>query len=270
MITRNNLNIRDPFVYVEDNCYYLYSSSNKHLAFLCFKSTDLENFEEPKEIFRFFDGFWGTQDYWAPEVHKHNSKYYLFATLKGNGIHRGTQIFVSDTPDGEFKPLTERAITPLDWECLDGTLYVDNGTPYLVFCREWTEIKDGEMYAVELTDDLVKAVNKPIKLFAASDAKWTSPFSGEDCFVTDGPFIIRKDDHLEMIWSSFSKTGYAVGICTSPSIYGPWHHLEKPIYENNGGHAMVFSKDGKKYMALHSPNSPNGHERPVFMPYPSN
>lgn len=46
----------------------------------------------------------------------------MFASFKNEDRHRGTQILVSDTPDGKFKPLTDYPVTPEDWECLDGTV----------------------------------------------------------------------------------------------------------------------------------------------------
>lgn len=57
-----------------------------------------------------------------------------------------------------FVPLSDGPVTPADWECLDGTLYVAaDGTPYLVFCHEWLQVKDGEMCAMPLTPDLTAA-----------------------------------------------------------------------------------------------------------------
>ena len=61
-----------------------------------------------------------------------------------------------------FVPLSDGPVTPADWECLDGTLYVAaNGTPYLVFCHEWLQVKDGEMCAMPLTPDLTAAAGEP-------------------------------------------------------------------------------------------------------------
>ena len=69
-----------------------------------------------------------------------------------------------------------------------------------------------------------------------------------------------------MIWSSFAKDGYAVGVCESESILGPWVHKEDPIYKQNGGHAMVFKKNDELLMTLHCPNEPFGDERLVLLP----
>ena len=42
-------------------------------------------------------GFWATDNYWAPEVHKFNGKYYIFGSVKSENRRRGTCIFSCDT-----------------------------------------------------------------------------------------------------------------------------------------------------------------------------
>ena len=70
---------------------------------------------------------------WAPEVHKYKGAYYMFATFtrESNGM-RGTFILKADSPMGPFAPHSKKQVTPDDWECLDGTLHVDeNGKPII-------------------------------------------------------------------------------------------------------------------------------------------
>jgi GH43 family beta-xylosidase len=176
MIKREDIRIRDPFVLVDEKTqkYYLYGTTNltegynTERRFCVYVSDDLETFSDAITV---FDGkdFWGEYDYWAPEVFCYNGKYYMFATFKATGRSRGTQVLVSDTPDGTFKPLTDKPLTPENWECLDGTLYFEDGKPYMVFCREWMEVKDGQMYMVELSSDLTTPVSEPKLLFSASE-----------------------------------------------------------------------------------------------------
>ncbi|WP_420869776.1 family 43 glycosylhydrolase [Cohnella ginsengisoli] len=102
-------------------------------------------------------GSGGTENFWAPEVHRWRGMYYMFASFKAPGRRRATQILAADGPLGPFRPLSDRPATPPDWECLDGTLYVDRqGEPWIVFCREWLQVTDGEMYALRLSADLAE------------------------------------------------------------------------------------------------------------------
>ena len=211
----SEINVRDPFVLVNDGKYYLYGTRAKNTwddvppypqGFDVYVSTDLEEWSKPKSIFENSDDFWGTRNFWAPEVHKYNGKFYMLASFTADGYHRGTAIFECDTPDGVFKEHSNGAITPKDWECLDGTLYVENGTPYIVFCHEWTQIKNGSVCALELTPDLKNSVGEPIELWAAGSAPWADDIRGNGTYVTDGPFLVKKQsEELICIWSSYSK-----------------------------------------------------------------
>lgn len=266
-----DINLRDPFILPDNGKYYLYGSGVSRVfgesdSFSVYLSEDLENWSEPKTVFEKHSGFWGTKQFWAPEVHKYNGKYYMFASFKSDTACRGTQILVSDAPDGEFTPLTDKPVTPENWECLDGTLYIDkNGTPYIVFCHEWLQVHDGEMCALKLTKDLKQAVGKPILLFRASEPEWAN--KNERDYITDGPFLYRTEDgKLLMIWSSSANGNYVEAISYSDNgeITGNWKHCDKPLFEKDGGHGMIFkSFEGQSCLVLHAPNI-LGKEHPVF------
>ena len=278
MLKREEIRIRDPFILTdrENGCYYMYGTTALESGTLAAKDTfsvyktfDLENFEEPKVIFNGSEiGFWADRDFWAPEVHKYNGKYYLFGSCKANGKCRATQIFVCDTPDGRFVPLTDKPITPADWECLDGTLFVEDGIPYVVFSHEWCQVKDGEIWAMPLTSELTMPAGEPVMLFKASDNKNVSELGGvgPGNYVTDGPFLYREDRKVKMIWSSFYKGRYLVLEAESDSILGKWTHTGSR-FDFDGGHAMLFETlDGKRMISLHAPNSAN-NERAFFYEY---
>ncbi len=272
-----DIQMRDPFVLVEGDTYYLYGTDEnvwrEGYKFDCYKSKDLEEFEGPIRIFEKTPDFWADRNYWAPEVHKYNGKFYLFASLKAEGVCRGTQIFVCDTPDGRFVPVSDGPVTPRDWECLDGTFYVENGEPYIVFSHEWVQIFDGEICAMRLSHDLTRAVEEPRTILKASEAPWTTPrehksYPGKEIYVTDGPFLhTLSDGRLDLVWSSFHEGDYAIGQCISENgIKGPFVHKEEPIFGKDGGHGMVFrTKEGKLMLTIHMPNH-TPDERPVFFP----
>lgn len=276
---KENIRIRDPYILVDGSLYYLYGTTGfeKNIAdknkFKVYVSSDLENFEGP---FTVFDGtsenFWGTRDYWAAEVHKYCGKYYLFGSFISDTHRRATQILVSDSPLGPFKVFSDKAITPCEWDCLDGTLYIEGGKPYMVFCHEWTQCINGEIYAVELTSDLCAYASEPFLLFRAGDNPYVTQITTDQGFfgkVTDGPFLFREENKLKMIWSSFCDGKYSVLEATSDSIKSKWTHY-KNDFSFEGGHAMVFTDlSGKRFISLHSPNQ-SGYERAIFIPYNAN
>ena len=264
---RNEINIRDPFILTHNGKYYMYGTRAKNtwerqslesIGFDVYISDDLENWSEPKQIFGYFEGFWGETQYWAPEVHKYNDKFYMFASFTSDNHCRGTAIFECDTPDGIFKEHSKGAVTPSNWECLDGTLYVENDTPYIVFCHEWTQVKNGTMCALELTRDLRQPVGEPFLLWSAGDASWKYDIKDNGSYVTDGPFLVKKKNgELICIWSSFANNEYVEAISRSDngSIKGKWTIDDKLLYEKDGGHGMIFTDlSGKANFIYHYPN----------------
>jgi beta-xylosidase len=274
------INIRDPFILPYDNKYYMYGTRGancwgKDEGLDAYVSDDLIDWSEAIEVFHKPEGFWADRNYWAPEVHIYQDKFYAFVSFKSATHRRGTQILKADSPLGPFYPHSDGPVTPHDWECLDGTFYVNEaGTPYMVFCHEWVQIGDGEMCLIELTPDLKSAASDPVLLFHASEPSWAS-YAKENIvsYVTDGPYIYKPSDFssdqtpLLLLWASFSKDGYAEAIAISDSgnIAGPWRHAKNLLYTKDGGHGMIFqSFDGKLYLTLHTPNQ-SPMERPVFI-----
>ena len=228
-------------------------------------SDDLENWNEIKDIFLPPENFWADRNFWAPEVHFYKGNFYMFVSFKSETKMRGTQILKAEKPEGPFLPHSDGPVTPAEWMCLDGTFVVDNGKPYMIFCHEWVQVKDGEVWAIELSDDLKKPVGKPIYLFKASEPCWVD--KSRETFVTDGPFAYRTEKgKLMLIWSSFYNHDYCQAMVYSDNghIDGKWIHDDRLLFEKDGGHGMIFrTRENDLKLILHSPNE-NPLERPVI------
>lgn len=270
LIHRKDIRIRDPFImkHHQSKTYYMYGTNGwDSQSFHTYKSADLEMWEGPYPVFQPGKDFWADRQFWAPEVYHYKDKYMMFASFKSEDECRGTQVLSADHPEGPFQPISSRPVTPRNWECLDGTLFIDEkNQPWMVFCHEWLQVTDGTICAMKLSDDLKEAKSEPHTLFSASEAQW--PKRGET-YVTDGPYFYRnKQNELLMIWSSFGDEGYAIGIARSASgnILGPWYQEKEPLFSKNGGHGMLFETFGGELMlTFHTPNdSPD--ERAEFFP----
>lgn len=273
-----DIQIRDPFVLRDEGRYWLYGSTDENIwsgpatGFDTYWSTDLTDWTGPIPAFRPTPDFWSHTQYWAPEVHRYDGAYWLFATFTAPGRRRGTQVLRSVRPEGPFEPWSDGPLTPSGWECLDGTLHIEDDVAYLVFCHEWKDVGDGEILAMRLSSDLRRAETVPELLFRASEAPWARPIPRPEfplVFVTDGPSLHRtRDGRLLMLWSSFGDSGYALGVATSESggVRGPWRQTDHALWPADGGHGMVFrGADGVLRLALHSPNR-TPQERARFFP----
>ena len=160
----------DPSVIFDNGVWYLYPSCG-----MVYWSDDFIHWNhehmEPYDI-----GY-------APTVVKHKGRYLLCAM--------SSELYVSDSPLGPFVPHSKGALTPSDWECLDGTLYIDEeGVPYLVFCHEHTQIIDGTICYVRLNEELNSLVGEAVTMFSASSYELVDP-QPNGHYITDGPFMYR-------------------------------------------------------------------------------
>jgi beta-xylosidase len=286
-----DVRLRDCCVFADakTQTYYLVSSTgrrgpNNRPAVVQYTSKDLVNWTGPRVVFEIPEGFWAQKGIWAPELHAWRGKYYLFLTFDTDTplceqwrdwlprVKRGSQVLVADSPEGPFKPFgaaPNQSTLPPDMMTLDGTLWVEDGVPYMVFCHEWVQIKDGTVDSVQLSDDLSATVGEPARLFNGSDAAWSKKSNQFGCHVTDGPWLHRTaSGKLLMLWSTGGARGYTTGhaISESGKIAGPWRQSPEPLFADDGGHPMMFRRfnDGKLMMILHTPNKTRQERAVIF------
>lgn len=283
----SDIYLSDPFIFADqrDHTYYMYGSGGNGRV-MARASKDLRNWTDRFVVCQFPADHWAgpKAPTWAAEVHQYQGKYYLFTTsddgkpmgknIRGDDYpHRATQIYVANSPRGPFEDFTNNTPhTPADWPCLDGTLWVENGVPYLVFCHEWTQIMDGTMEAVRLPQNLGVPTASPITLFRGSDAPFIEEAQPDPqkVYVTDGPYVFKtQTGRLGMLWSTWKDGVYVLMAAYSQfdRIHGPWVQDKELLFEN-GGHGMLFRTfDGTLMLSLHYIESNNERPRrkPMFM-----
>ena len=137
----------------------------------------------------------------------------------------------------------------------------------------------GEIWASEVTRDLCDIVGEPFLLFTSREVPLSAAapneifFEGENArvfgehvirFGSDAPFVQRlSSGALYLTWSPMLGNNYVIlgAVSDNGSIRGPWRHLDAPLYNENGGHAMFFTHlDGERYACFHAPEHAP-HER---------
>lgn len=274
--TEQDIYIRDPFVLADNDTYYMYGTTKPYKgSFDVFTSKNLITWERQERCFVPDDNFWGKDNFWAPEVYQYTyngeTAYYMFATFEGSDGVKGTSVLTADSPLGPFKAWSEGPLTMDGHDCIDGTLYVEDGTPYMVYCHAWNCDYDGcydpsadatdttkvmgSMAYVELSPDL-KAIAADAEHHEWFDAKCGNMFN----FVTDGPFVYTNNGQKYLLWSTtdqstesyktmctpFDTLGEAIDIGAATTI----------LYDEDGGHAMAFTNFvGEECLVLHAPNT---------------
>lgn len=119
-----DIHIRDPYVLPlpPEGRYLIFGTTGKNvwsgsgLGFDCYESRDLEDWQVAIPAFRPPAEFWSNTQFWAPECHAWQGRYYLFASFAKDERQRGTQILVSDKPEGpwdDFSALADDLTTRL-------------------------------------------------------------------------------------------------------------------------------------------------------------
>lgn len=285
-VSLKELSMSDPFIYPdpETKTYWLTSTGGS-----LYKSTDLEMWTGPYNVID-LSGTWMQGNFVAAaEIHKFGDKFYYAGTWNNHGVCieqvprrynvplNQTQLLVSDKVDGPYLPLVKDSVFclgPTNWDIIDGTLYEENDTVYMVFVHEWTQLIDGTMAYMPLSKDLTHRTADPTTIFRASEAAWSKEMNsiGEATFgmkmpgwVTDGPQMFRtQTGRLGMLWSSWGENRYAQGIAwsLSGSIKGPWIQEEKAFKGDNSGHGMLFRTfEGQLLYSVHHSEG-NGGRKP--------
>ena len=275
-VSLKELSMSDPFIYPdpETKTYWLTGTGGS-----LYKSTDLEMWTGPYNVID-LSGTWMQGNFVAAaEIHKFGDKFYYAGTWNNHSVCieqvprrynvplNQTQLLVSDKVDGPYLPLVKDSLFclgPTTWDIIDGTLYEENDTIYMVFVHEWTQLIDGTMAYMPLSKDLTHRTAEPTTIFRASEAAWSKEMNsiGEATFgmkmpgwVTDGPQMFRTETgRLGMLWSSWGENRYAQGIAWSESgsIKGPWIQEEKAFKGDNSGHGMLFKTfDGQLLYSVH-------------------
>lgn len=286
----NDLSMSDPYIYADQDTktYYLTSSGGR-----MYKSTDLIMWEGPYNIID-LSGTWCERAGFAAaaEIHKIGKYYYYAGTWSDhseiiqaipkryNVPHNQTYLLRSEKPEGPYVPFSVTPgydYQPYEWDCIDGTLYEEDGHIYMVFVHEWTQLIDGTMDYIELSQDLTQTISEwPVTMFRASAAPFCKEMNtiGEATFglkmpgwVTDGPQMFRtQTGKLGMLWSTWGEGRYLQGICYSESgtIAGPWIQEEEAFLGNNSGHGMLFRTfEGKLMYVVHHAEG-NGSRKPQY------
>ena len=156
-VSLDDISMSDPFIYPDEksHTYYLTGTGGR-----LYKSTDLKMWTGPTPISdlsgTWMDGLFVA----AAEIHHIGNKYYYAGTWSDHSTviqavprrynvpRNQTQLLVADLPEGPYKPVVadhEFCLGPEDWDIIDGTLYEENDTTYIVFVHEWTQLIDGTM-----------------------------------------------------------------------------------------------------------------------------
>ena len=262
----------DPQIIKHGDTYYLYSTGGTTLSVR--SSTNLSTWEDKKTIFRLSDTTWGVDRCWAPEVHEYKGKFYLFFCGRDSKQIFHGSVAVSDTPDGEFVPITSEPLLNFSYSVIDLSFFEDDdGRTYIFYSKDCSTNKINgkgvsQSYGVEVSNDFTTLIGDPVLISTPTEA-WEK-VSGSTTW-NEGPVVFKENGKYYLLYSAnyYESKDYSVGYCVSDT---PLAFYEKPkngcILKGNGetitgsGHCNILRIEDEIYLTYHShtkpPNNDNG------------
>lgn len=252
----DTLNLADPTIFYDNGQYFLYGTGSPK-GFEVFQSPDLKTWTGPVgkkagHALTMGDSY-GTNGFWAPQIFKHNGKYYIAYTANEH-----IAIAESDSPLG---PFTQKTIGPISGpgKQIDPYIFEDtDGKLYLYHVR----LQNGNrIFVAPLKDDLSDIDTAATRECLHAELPWENDVK-KDWSVSEGPTVVKHNGLYYLLYScnDYQNPNYAVGYATSKSPMGPWtKNPANPILShaqtgvNGTGHGDLFAdKSGQLYYVVHT------------------
>ncbi|MGY4536140.1 xylan 1,4-beta-xylosidase [Mucilaginibacter sp. UYNi724] len=255
----DTIQLADPTIFADKGFYYLYGTGSKD-GFLVYRSTDLKNWGNPagkRSGHALFKGdSYGTKGFWAPQVFKQGTKYYMAYTADEH-----IAIAQSDSPLGPFTQKKIGCISGVGKQ-IDPFVFMDtDGSLYLYHVR----LQNGNrIFVARLKTDLSDIDTATAKECLHAELPWENT-ENSGWPVSEGPTVLKHQNRYYLFYSAndFHNIDYAVGYATATSPFGPWTKTaDSPIISrkntgiNGTGHGDFFigSKEALYYV-LHTHKS---------------
>ena len=255
----DEITLADPTIFFDNGIYYLYGTSPEE-GFDVYTSKDLETWTGP--VGANDDGMalvksdvFGTTGFWAPQVFKRGSKYYMAYTADEQ-----MAIAEADSPLGPFKQ-KKKEMLPAKMRQIDPFVFFDDdGKIYLYHVRL---INGNRIFVTEMNKNLKSVKEKTARECVAAENGWEDTWNAE-WKVCEGPTVVKIDGtyYLFSSCNDYRNPDYAVGYATASSPLGPWIKQKEPLISarltgyNGTGHGDLFKNAaGEWQYVLHTHRS---------------
>jgi hypothetical protein len=265
----------DPFVFVQNGRYYLFTSQDRVPQEVPVRSgTVFGQWGAPSDALP-DPPAWATRDtMWAPDVAQFGNGYMMYFTSQLAGSSPSTMCIgdaFSTNPAGPY------IASPMPFICqqsmggsIDPRVFVDaNGQPFMIWKSDQNSFRANiptAIWSQPLSADGLHLLGTPTQIFAPDEA-WQNA-------IVEAPQMVLVKGAYYLFYAGgwFNQTSYAIGVARCVGPIGPCHDTSSsPLLASNAqgagpGEESVFSNDAGIWM-LYTPWSstlPNpGAPRPV-------
>jgi beta-xylosidase len=198
---------------------------------------------------------WAVGNFWAPELHEHKGKFYVYYVGRKRGGPLSIAVATSDQPTGPWQD--HGPLIGQDAGSIDAFPVVDtDGTSYLIWKEDGNSRKQPTpLWISKLSDDGLKLVGEMKEVFR-NDTAWENN-------LVEGPAVIRRGDYWYLFYAANACCGracsYGVGVARTKNLFGPWEkNPGNPIILGNetwrcpGHGTLVRDREGRDWFLYHA------------------
>ncbi len=260
-------NAADPMIVEHNGVYYMYSTGGKEIYVKTSKNL-VSWSKQSAPIFKASSTAWATGSLWAPEVHKYNGKFYLFYCAKNKSGIFNIDVAVSDTPNGNFIPISSAPLLNTTYHVIDANFFCDgDGRTYLYYSKSHSTNKvngknTSQTYGVEVSNDFKSLIGESV-LCATPTQSWETK-SGNPLW-NEGPTVFKKNGKYFLLYSAnyYETEHYSVGYAYSDTPLGLYTKpKDNRILASNGdtitgpGHCNIIAFGDEIYLVYHAHTVP--------------
>jgi xylan 1,4-beta-xylosidase len=235
----------DPSVLRDGDDYYMvHSSFDAYPGLLIWHSRDLVNWQPVGPAL-----FKNVGSVWAPDLVKHNGRYFIYFPTKLPGYPSNYVVWADDIR-GPWSDPIDLKIGRID----PGHAVGPDGKRYLFMSAG---------YMVDLADDGLSVTSPLRKVY---DGWQYPPEWVVENFAQEGPKMLKRGDYYYMVLAEGGTAGpptsHMVVMARSKSIHGPWENspynpvirTESPVerWWSKGHATLLEGPDGNWYMMYHA------------------
>ncbi len=253
----------DPWIVRDgDEYYYCFSGGNG----VCVAQIDglhAITQENGTKVYTAPEGTMYSAEYWAPELHKINGKWYIYVAAD-DGDNYNHRMYVlectGDKPTDKFKMVGKITDSTDKW-AIDGTVLQYNDELYFVWSGwEGDDNVAQNLYIAHMSDPCT--IDSERVMISKPDTKWER--MGGRPWINEGPSALVKDDGVHIIYSGSGSWSdwYCLGRLTFTGgdilDAANWVKHEDTIFQKTGkvfgpGHAsFTTAADGSTWIIYHA------------------
>ncbi len=264
----------DPFVFAEDDTYYIVGTSDRNINVVdCYVTSDFVNYELHTGIYdpSLYEGWEGDNpEVYAPEIYLFDGVYYMYYSANDKDGVRRCSVVVADNPMGPYKPLVNKKV-----DGLNNPLFLDENHPTRNLDTTVFTDDDGKMYMYFVTTNKTQHI-VGVELISPYEADWSTyrelvipgtvdseseeilleweTYRDSKTKIAEAPFMIKSNGKYYMTysvngcWNKYYNVCYAVsddplGNFVKPYEEGKlWTNLFMGYPGTNDAESTIFNQ----------------------------